>query len=229
MTTRTRSVAVDPLRQVSDQPHADDMRHRLVQRLSEEDRLGFDPADAVAQDAQGVDHRRVRVGANERVGERDTVAIVDDGGKELEIDLVDDAGARRHDAQVPEGRLRPPQQLVALAVALVFALDIEGEGIARAEPVHLDRVVDDEVGRDEWVHARRIAAEVGHRVAHDGEVDDRRHAGQVLHDHPRRHERDLGLGSDPRSPRRQRLDVGGVDHAARVAEQVLEQDPDREG
>ena len=33
----------------------------------------------------------------------------------------------------------------------------------------------------------------------------------------------------PRSPRRQRLDVGGVDDAARVAEQVLEQDPDRDG
>ena len=41
---------------------------------------------------------------------------------------------------------------------------------------------------------RRVAAEVGHRVAHDREVDDRRHAGEVLEEDPRGHERDLGLG-----------------------------------
>ena len=107
---------------------------------------------------------------------------------------MDDAGPGRDDPQVAERGLRPAQELVALAVALVLALDVEGERIRRPEPVDVDRVVDDEVGRDERVDHGRIAAELGHRVAHDRQVDDGRHAGQVLEDHARGHERDLGLG-----------------------------------
>jgi hypothetical protein len=53
--------------------------------------------------------------------------VVDHGGEELEVDLVDDAGPGRHDAQVAERGLGPAQELVALAVALVLALDVEGE------------------------------------------------------------------------------------------------------
>ena len=112
--------------------------------------------------------------------------VVDDRGEVLEVDLVHDAGPGRHDAQVAERGLGPAQELVALAVALVLALDVERERIVCAEPVDLDRVVDDEIGRDERVDPRRVAAEVGHRVAHDRQVDDGRHAGQVLHDDPRR-------------------------------------------
>ena len=142
---------------------------------------------------------------------------------------MDDAGARRHDAQVAERGLRPAQELVALAVALVLALDVEGERAGRPEPVDLHGVVDDEVGRDERVDLRRVAAEVGHRVAHDRQVDDGRDAGEVLEEDPRGHERDLGLGGGARPPGQQRLDVGRLDHAAAgVAEQVLEQDLDRD-
>jgi hypothetical protein len=83
------------------------VRHRLVQRLAEKDGLRFDAADAVAQDTERVDHRRVRVGPDERVGEGDAVALVDDGSQELEFDLVHDARSRRDDAQVAERRLGP--------------------------------------------------------------------------------------------------------------------------
>jgi hypothetical protein len=58
--------------------------------------------------------------------------------------------------------LCPAQELVALAVALVLAGHVEREGAGRAEHVDLDRVVDDEVRRDQRIHARGIAAEVGH-------------------------------------------------------------------
>ena len=40
---------------------------------------------------------------------------------------MDDAGPGRHDPQVAERGLGPAQELVALAVALVLALDVEGE------------------------------------------------------------------------------------------------------
>ena len=39
-----------------------------------------------------------------------------------------------------------------------------------------------------------IAAELRHGVAHRGEIDHGRHAGEVLHQHARRAEGDLALG-----------------------------------
>ena len=62
------------------EPDADDPGHRLVERLAEEDRLGLDPADAVAEDAEAVDHRRVRIGPDERVREGDQAVLVGPAG-----------------------------------------------------------------------------------------------------------------------------------------------------
>ena len=121
---------------------------------------------------------------------------------------MDDAGAGRHDAQVAQRRLRPAQQLVALAVALVLAVDVERERVGRAEAVDLDGVVDDQVGRHERVDARRVAAEVGHGVAHGGEVHDRGHAREVLEQDARGHEGHLGLARAARPPGGERRDVG---------------------
>ena len=74
----------------------------------------------------------------------------------------------------------------------------------------------------------RVAAEIGHRVAHGGQVDDGRDAGEVLEQDAGGHERDLGLGGGARPPGQERLDVLLADDAAaRVAQQVLEQDLDR--
>ena len=64
-------MAVEPARQLAGEPDADDPRHRLVEGLAEEDGLGLDAADAVAEDAEAVDHRRVGVGPDERVREGD--------------------------------------------------------------------------------------------------------------------------------------------------------------
>ena len=76
------------LGQRAGQLEADDLRHEHRERLAEHRRLGLDPADAPAEHAEPVDHRRVRVGADERVGERLAVALLDDAGEELEVDLV---------------------------------------------------------------------------------------------------------------------------------------------
>jgi len=216
-------------RQLAGQPDADDAGHRLIEGLAEEDGLRLDAADPVAEDAEAVDHRRVGVGSDERVGKRDSALIVipvgDDGRQVFEVDLVDDARPGRHDPEVAEGRLGPAQQLVALAVPLVLAIDVERERRRRPEGVDLDRMVDDEIGRDQRVDPGRIAAEVGHRVAHRREVDDRRHAREVLENDPRRHERDLGGRRRARSPGGERLDIVGARHrAAGVAEDVLQED-----
>ena len=175
------------------------------------------------------------VGADQGVGIGELPVALRRGpdhlGQVLEVDLVADAGAGRHDAEVVERRLAPAQERVALAVALVLELDVELEGARVAERVDLDRVVDHQVDRGQRVDLLRVAAEVEHRLAHRGEVDHRRHAGEVLHQHARRPVRDLLIGAPRRrSQSHQRLEMVDRDAAAvLVAQQVLEQDLQREG
>src|SRR5205823_7571017 len=97
----------------------DDDGPREVRGLAEHRGLGLDAADAPAEHAEAVDHRGMRVGAEERVRHRDAVAPDDDLRKPLEVHLVADARARRNDAEGLEGLARPAEERVALAVALV--------------------------------------------------------------------------------------------------------------
>ena len=159
---------------------ADDLRHEHRDRLAEHRGLGLDPADAPAEDAEAVDHRRVRVGADDRVRECLSVALLDHAREELEVDLVADAGVRRHGLEVCEGALAPAEERVALAVAPELELGVALDREPGRKVVDLHRVVDHELDRDQRVDLLRVAAEVGHRGAHRCEVDDRRYAGEVL-------------------------------------------------
>ena len=137
-------------------------------------------------------------------------------------DLVHDAGARRHHLEVVESTLAPTQELVTLAVAGVFDLDVAFEGVGPAEDVGNHRVVDDQLGRRQGVHLVRIAAQIGDRLPHGGQVDDARHTGEVLHDDPGRGELDLDAGVRGRVPVRDRLDVVFGDVGAVLgAQQIL--------
>ena len=125
--------------------------------------------------------------------------------------------------------LAPAQEDVALAVARELEVGVELEGVGPAEVVDLDGVVDHQFDRLERVDPRRVAAEPRDRVAHGREVDDRRHAGEVLEQHAGRRERDLLAGAGRRVPVGERRDVGRPDEPpVLVAQQVLEQDPERE-
>ena len=152
----------------------------MLTRLAEHRGLGLDAADAPAEDAEAVDHRRVRVGADERVGirERDRAVLRgrghDDAREVLEVHLVDDAGVRRHDLEVAERVLAPLEEAIALLVALELELGVLVERGLAAELVDLHRVIDDELDGLERVDLARVAAHALHRVAHRGEVDDAR-------------------------------------------------------
>ena len=135
------------LRQRAGQPEPDDLWHEHRDRLSEHRGLGLDAADAPAEDAEPVDHRRVRVRPHERVRERDPVALVDDTGEELEVDLVDDPRAGRDDREVVECALTPAQECVALAIPLELELRVPEDRAAGRELVDLHRVVDHELDR----------------------------------------------------------------------------------
>ena len=67
MIVSTRSVAVVP-GQIAVQLEADHARDEHRNRLAEHGGLGLDAADAPADDADAVDHRGVRIGADAGVG-----------------------------------------------------------------------------------------------------------------------------------------------------------------
>ena len=142
-----------------------------------------------------------------------------------------DAGAGRHDGEVGEGLLAPFQEAIALLILLVFALDVLPERLGVAEVVDDDRMVDDEIDRHERVDLVGIAAELRHRVAHRGEIDDGGNAGEILHQHARRTERDFMLRlAAIVEPGGDGLDVLFLDGApVLVAQQILEHDLHREG
>ena len=139
---------------------------------------------------------------------------------------MDDAHARRNDAEAAKRLLRPAQQCVALPVALVFARDVPLVRLAITEGVHLHRVIDDQVDRDQRIDPQRVAAGPRDRRSHRREVDHGRHAGEVLEQHPSWHEGALAVGLRHRSvPARDRFDIA-VAHPRRggIAQAVLEED-----
>ena len=152
----------------------------------------------------------------------------DDAREVLDVDLVHDAGFRRHDAEVVERGLAPAEERVALAVAVVLELGVQLQRVGRAEVIHLHRVIDDELHGLQRVDLLRVAAERDDAVAHRGEIHDAGHAREVLQQDARGHERDFLLPRRRDVPARQRAHVVGLhEPAIFAAQQVLEQDLQR--
>jgi hypothetical protein len=90
--------------------------------------------------------------------------------------------------------------------------------------IDLHRMVDHQVDRLEWVDPLRAAAEPRDGVAHRGEVDHRRHAGEVLEEDPARSKCDLLLCLVGGAPGGECGDVLRLhEGVVLVAQEVLEQ------
>ena len=215
---------------------ADDVRQQHRQRLAKHAGFRLDTADAPAEHGKTIDHGRMRVGADQRIrisdlegagllADRHLLLLGPHGLCEIfEIDLVADAGAGRHHREIRERLLAPFQELVALLILLVFLDHVLGEGLVVAEEVHDHRVIDDEIDRHQRIDLLGVTAKSLHRVAHGGEIDHRRHTGEILHQHARRAECDLVLELSFLQPLRERQDVALLDRASiLIAQQVLKQ------
>ena len=95
-----------------------------------------------------------------------------------------DARARGDDAERLERLPRPAQERIALAVPLIFALEVALVDVLRAKEIGLDGVVDDQVDRDLRLDLRGVLARALHRGAHRGQVHRGRNAGVVLQQDP---------------------------------------------
>ena len=148
---------------------ADDVGRQEVDRLAEHRRLGLDAADAPADHADAVDHGGVAVGADQRIRVVDRqpalrrLGLEDAARQVLEVDLVDDAEARRHDAEGVERLHAPLHELVALDVAFELQLHVQVERLLRAEVVDHHRVVDDQVDRHQRLDRLRVLAHLVRR------------------------------------------------------------------
>ena len=97
-------------RRCSVELHTHHDRPGQIGRLAEHRGLRLDAADAPPEDAEPVDHRGVRVGAEERVRHRHAVAQLNDTREPLEVHLVADPRARRDDPEGLEGLAGPAEQ-----------------------------------------------------------------------------------------------------------------------
>ena len=174
---------------------ADDGGNQHRKRLAEHGGFRFDAANAPAENAEAVDHRGVRIGADERVGERDALAVLhhaENNSREIfEIYLMADARIRRDDLEIFETLLAPAEKSVALDIALHFEIGVERKSVSRAELVHLHGVVNHKFGREQRIDFFRVAAKIANCVAHRGEVNNGRHAREILEQDARGHERNF--------------------------------------
>jgi hypothetical protein len=115
--------------QTARQVHADHVGRQDVDGLAEHRGLGLDAADAPADDAEPVNHRRVRVRADERVGVVNAVSLHHAAREVFEVDLVDDAYAGRDDVEALERLHAPLEELVARAVAAELGLHVEPQRV----------------------------------------------------------------------------------------------------
>ena len=115
---------------------ADNFRNQHGDRLAEHGGLGFNATDTPAEHGQTVDHRRVTIGANQRIwiGYCFVINLIGPNclRQELEIYLVANAGAGRHNTEIIKGFRTPTQKLIAFLVALKFFINISVESFITA-------------------------------------------------------------------------------------------------
>src|SRR5436853_391477 len=102
-----------------------------------------------------------------------------------------DADARRNHAKAVKRLRAPLEKLVARAIALEPHSAVLFKRVARAGEVDLDRMVDNEIDGYERLDDAGVFAESRHGRAHRREIDEQRHAGEILQQHARDDERDL--------------------------------------
>src|SRR5260370_35760779 len=100
-----------------------------------------------------------------------------------------DTGVGRNDFEILESGWTPAEEGVALDVALKFQFGVEAKSVGIAEFVDLDGVVDNQLGGEEWIDARGIAAHTLDGFAHGGGIDDGGNAGEIREQDGRRDER----------------------------------------
>ena len=206
---------------------ADDFRHEEGDGLAEHASFCLNAAYAPTDDTETVDHGGVRVRADEGVGIKNAVFFEHAFGEIFEVHLVNDADAWGHDFEGVEGLLTPFEELVTLAVAGEFEVEVLIECGLRASEIDLHTVVNDKVNRNEWLDHLGVFAHGMNGGAHGGEIDEQWHAGEVLQHDAGDGEWDFVVAGGFGVPVGQVFDVSFGDLlAVQIAQKRLEHDAD---
>ena len=139
------------LSKLARQLHTYNQRNQHGNRLAQHGGFSFDSAHTPAQNAETVDHGRVRIGTDQRVGICHALPVgflnENHACQVLEIYLVHDTRVRWNDGKIAKCRLPPPQKCVTFLVAHELQLRIDGESPGRPEFIYLYRVVDYQFSR----------------------------------------------------------------------------------
>ena len=158
--------------------------------MPEHRRLRFDATDAPAEHAEPADHRRVAVGAEQRIRARQghpaRLFQKHHRRKPLEIELMHDAAAGRDQTDVREGSGTPFEEFEPFSIARDLDLFVEGSRV-RPAAVHRNQgVIAHEIDRNLRIGFGRIAAAPCDLVAQRGHVGHQRDAGEILQQQARR-------------------------------------------
>ena len=123
--------------------HAEDFGCEDVDRLSEHGGFRFNAADTPSDDAESVNHRGMRIGADDGIGIGDAFFCHHDLREVFEIYLMDDADGRRDDVEFSKRLLSPFEEFIPFFVAFKFAAGIELKGVFGAVSVHLNGMIYD--------------------------------------------------------------------------------------
>src|SRR6185312_9462249 len=157
------------------------------------------------------------------------IALVreDDRREVFEINLMNDSGIGRNDAEVLESRLAPTQKTVALAITLEFEKRVRAERVLRAKLIDLHRMIDDQIDGDQRICKLRVGVQIAQGVAHRSEIDHAGNTGKILQKHAGWHEADFARRR-LHIPFRDILDVGLFNVlAVLVPQQIFEQNANR--
>ena len=149
-------------------------------------------------------------------------------GEILEIHLVHDTDAGRHNLKRVERLHAPLHELVTLAVTREFELEVFRQRIGGAGEVHLHGVIDDKVNRHEWLNNFRVLTDAIDGRTHRGKIDEERHPGEILQYDASHHKRHLGRAVCLGLPAGERCHgIFRYPFAITIAQQRLEHQADR--
>ena len=175
--------------------YADHFGRQEIDGLAQHAGLRLDPADAPADDAEAVDHRGMRIGADQRVGVINPFSIrlrTEHAPREIfEVHLMHDPDPGRHHSERLERLLAPFEKLVALRISLELHLEIQLQRFWRPGEIDLHRMIDDQIHRNERLDDLRVPAKPRDRASHRREIDQQRHPGEILQDDASHDKRDF--------------------------------------
>jgi hypothetical protein len=172
----------------------------------------------------------VRICADQSVRIEDAIFLEHALGEIFEIHLMHDTDTRRDDFESFEGLHAPLEKLITRLVAFEFHFHVQAQGVGRGGEIDLNRVVDDQIDGDERFDHFRFFIQARGGGAHGGEINQKRHASEILQNDARDDEGDFRGAIGGRFPIRERANVLFADFfTVEIAEHRFEHDANANG